>query len=94
MGMKIPKQIVETVEAKYIRIHAKVVDSASYSLHAADGTKVADREDYVPGFFPEDHCGDYIILNIDIETGQVLNWNRPKPEDVAYSFGLIEDEEG
>jgi hypothetical protein len=91
MGMKIPKQIVETVEAKYIQIHAKVVDSASYSLHAADGKKIAYRDDYVPSFFPEDHYGDYIILNIDLETGQVLNWNKPKPEDVAIAFGLIEN---
>lgn len=93
VGMKIPKQIVETVDAKYVRIHAKVVDSASYSLHTQDGTKIADRDDYVPSFFPEDHYCDYIILNIDLETGQVLNWVKPKSEEVAIAFGLMKDSE-
>jgi len=26
---------------------------------------------------PEDHCGDYVELDIDIDTGMILNWKKP-----------------
>lgn len=98
--MKIPKKVVETIDVKFVRLHAKVCDSASYSLLDEKFNQVADRDDYVPHFFPygksgnESHFGDYIDLWIDIETGQIMNWKKNiEPADVARSFDLLEGEE-
>lgn len=30
-------------------------------------------------FFPEQHYGDYLIFDIDIETGLIKNWVKPEP---------------
>lgn len=87
--MKIPKQVVETVDVKYVQVHAKVRDSGSYVLYDENHKEIACLDDYVPRFFPEDHMGDYLILNIDLETGQILNWKKPSPECVAETFGLL-----
>ena len=91
--MKIPKQIVEEVEAKTVRVNAKVCDSGSYTLLDADGKAIADRDDYVPSFFPGQHYGDYLELDIDIETGQITNWKKPEPKEVAQAFGILPKEE-
>lgn len=90
--MKIPKKVVETVEATTIQIHAKICDSGSYILKNGD-KELAAIDDYVPSFFPGDHYGDYLILDIEIETGKILNWKKPNPEVVAEAFKLIEKEE-
>jgi len=53
-------------------------------------TQKGDRgeyEGYVPSFFPNDddgssHYGDYLILNIDAETGQIMNWKKPTQEQL------------
>jgi len=31
---------------------------------------------------PEEHYGDYVELEIDIETGVILNWKRPSIKSV------------
>lgn len=36
----------------------------------------------VPDFFPGEHYGDYLILNIDLETGQIKNWKKPAATDI------------
>jgi hypothetical protein len=90
--VKIPRKIVETVEAKFIDIHIKVCDSGTYTLVSADEKEIADRSDYVPGFFPGEHYGDYLMLKVDLETGQIVNWKKPDPIEVAKAFGLLEEE--
>jgi len=42
-----------------------------------DRIKDEEIDDYVPDFFPGDNHGDYLMLTIDIETGQILNWKPP-----------------
>ena len=42
-----------------------------------DGKQTADYDGYVPEFFPNEHYGDYVELDIDIDTGQILNWKKP-----------------
>ncbi len=92
--MELPRKIVETVKAKSVRVHVKVCDTGCYELRDPDGKRIAEiDEDYVPGFFPEEHYGDYLILDIELETGKILNWKKPEPIEVARSFGLIEAEE-
>ena len=36
----------------------------------------------VPNFFPGKHYGDYVQLEIDIDTGQITNWKKPTEEDL------------
>lgn len=92
--MKLPKKIVETVDAKYVTVHAKVCDSGSYELSTEGGQKLGELEDYVPSFFPEQHHGDYLILKIDLETGLIANWKKGiEPIEVARAFGLVSEDE-
>lgn len=62
-------------------VHEKVEDGGTYTLMLSDGDKIVSEGDYVPTFFPGQHFGDYVILNIDGE-GRVAGW-RPDPEEVA-----------
>jgi hypothetical protein len=52
-----------------------------FSAFLRDGDKrVGEMDGYVPSWFPnpnEQHYGDYVILEIDIETGKILNWKPP-----------------
>lgn len=97
--MKIPNQIVETIEAKYVSIQAEICRKAIYELldDSEELIQVID-ECYVPNFLPGDD-GDYLerIINlkliIDLETGQIKNWRKPDPEEVARFFKLLKDEE-
>jgi len=67
------------VKAKELRIYCKVVDDFTASLHDENGGEIFAQEDgYVPGFMPGQHYGDYLILNIDLDTGLVTNWNEAK----------------
>ena len=76
------------VEAKTLKIHMKVRDSFSAQLVDQEGQLIHDQEDgYVPGFMPGDHYGDYLILDIDIDTGQVVNWKRPSAAQLEEWIG-------
>jgi hypothetical protein len=76
------KKTVE-VEAKELRIHMKVCDGFEGAIYDQDGQQIGkDYEGYVPGFMPGQHYGDYLILNIDLETGKILNWQPPSKEEI------------
>jgi hypothetical protein len=47
-----------------------------------DGIEVADHDGYVPDFFPGPHFGDYLMFDIDIDTGKILNWKRPTAKQI------------
>ena len=64
-----------------IDISAKCSDMFSAVL--SDGKEfVGEYNGYVPGFFPGEHYGDYVMLKIDTETGQILNWRKPTQKDL------------
>jgi len=42
-----------------------------------DGKEVANHDGYVPDFMPNEHYGDYVELEIDIDTGMIVNWKKP-----------------
>lgn len=66
------------VEAKVLKIHLKVRDEFTASLVDQNGDEIHTQEDgYVPGFMPGPHYGDYVILDVDLDTGQILNWKPP-----------------
>ncbi len=67
-----------SVEAKTLKVHRKVSDRFCDSIIDQDGKEIFDQEDgYVPDFMPGQHYGDYIILDIDLDSGQVVNWSAP-----------------
>lgn len=41
---------------------------------------------YVPDFFPDQHWGDYVMLDIDTETGKITNWRKTSDETVQKVF--------
>ena len=58
-----------------LSISAKCSDLYSHTIYRKDGTIQASYDGYVPSFFPEEHFGDYLMLDIDPYTGKILNWN-------------------
>jgi len=81
--MEIEKTETVKVNAKLLRMHLKVSDRFTASLESATGTVIKDQEDgYVPSFMPGEHYGDYVILDIDIDTGQITNWKTPSSKQV------------
>jgi hypothetical protein len=49
----------------------------SHTLTKKDGTQIS-YDGYVPSFFPGEHFGDYVMLDIDPYTGKILNWKNWK----------------
>ena len=80
MELDIKKTV--TVQAKTIKIHAKCSDMCNAELLDQDGAAIHENDGYVPGFMPGDHYGDYLILDIDIETGNILNWKKPTATEI------------
>jgi hypothetical protein len=65
-----------------LRINAKCVD-AFWGQLMEDGKPVGEYTGYVPAIFPGEHYGDYIELDIDLETGQILNWRKPTAKQIT-----------
>lgn len=71
------------VEAKVLKIHLKVSDQFSARLVDQNDDEIHDQEDgYVPGFMPGQHYGDYVILDIELDTGKILNWKAPTAKQI------------
>jgi hypothetical protein len=81
--MQIELPDARIVDAKVLKIHCKVCDRFDADLIDAEGRQIKEHTGYVPSFMPGKHFGDYVILDIDIETGQVVNWKAPRPEQLA-----------
>jgi len=74
-------------DAKTIKIHLKVSDRFSYQIVDAQGDVLHDQDDgYVPEFMPGDHYGDYVILDIDIDSGQITNWKNLSAADIEAAM--------
>lgn len=70
-------------------LHMKVTDCGTYRLLSGDRLVASLVNEYVPGFFPGEHYGDYIIFNIDA-SGRITNW-KADADDVCEAF--FRDEE-
>lgn len=74
----------KVVDAKVLRICCMVLDEFTAHILDSKGDELGGQDrGYVPDFMPGDHYGDYLSLDIDLESGQVLNWNRPTTEQLA-----------
>lgn len=56
-----------------IYLNAKCSDLCFMSLVDSNGQFRGEYDGYVPDFFPGLHYGDYIELEIEVETGRILN---------------------
>lgn len=82
--MEIEIKAKKTVRPKLLKMHIKVRDMFQAELVDEDGSTIHNQDDgYVPGFMPGEHYGDYLILDLDITTGQVVNWKVPTPAQIA-----------
>ena len=90
MKLSIKKEV--QVEAKTIQIFCKVRDNFTASILDQDNDTIFEQEDgYVWDIMPGDHFGDYVILNIDIETGQITNWEKPTVPEVQKLISCDEE---
>jgi len=90
--MQINQQKTVQVDVTELHLHIKVCDRFEAGLKDAQGEEVGEYEGYVPDFFPGDHYGDYLILNIDLETGQIKNWKKPAAADIEKMLAQGEDD--
>jgi hypothetical protein len=80
-----PKQILS--------ISAKCSDMFSASLLENNKT-IGQMNGYVPAWFPNpnvQHYGDYVELEIDIATGQIIGWKKPTAEQLNETFGKAKE---
>jgi hypothetical protein len=80
--MQISQKKTVQVDVTLLKLCVKVSDRFNADLVDAQGDKVGSYEGYVPNFFPGDHYGDYVELDIDLETGQIKNWKKPAATDI------------
>lgn len=64
---------------KFVSVVGKVSDRCFTQLLDENKKVIATHDGYVPALIPGGY-GDYIELEIDIETGQILNWVKPTKE--------------
>ena len=75
------------VNAKTLSLYCKICDMFTATLKDADGEELKDYDGYVPAFMPGDedggsHYGEYLILDIDIDTGMITNWKKPSAKQI------------
>lgn len=81
------------VQAKTLKLHMKVRDEFEADLVDQDGAVLKSYEGYVPSIMPGEHYGDYLILDIDIDTGTINNWKKLRPEDIEKFISNGENDE-
>jgi hypothetical protein len=90
--MEIKKPALIATTAKTLSIYCKVSDRFCANLLSDKGEVVHEQDDgYVPDFMPGQHYGDYVILDIDLASGQVVNWTPPSAEEIEVWIKGDED---
>ena len=90
--MEINQQKTVKVNAKTLRIHCKVSDRFTYAIDDAQGDEIYNQDDgYVPDFMPGERYGDYVILDIDLDTGMVANWKKPTAAQIEAAIKPQDD---
>jgi hypothetical protein len=70
---------------KLITINAKCSDLCFITYYDEDENELGERDGYVPDFFP-DGGGDYVSLDIDVETGRIVDWKKPTQKELKDSM--------
>jgi hypothetical protein len=71
---------------RIISISAKCSDSFYANLSINKKQIGGEYDGYVPDFFPGDHYGDYVQLEIDVDSGTIVNWKTPTNEELNRVF--------
>ena len=80
------------VNVKTLKLHLKVCDRFACGVYDQDNKELKDYDGYVPDFMPGQHYGDYVILDIDVDSGQITNWTKPSAEEMqAFINGNGDD---
>lgn len=90
--MEIEVNAKKKVNVAVIKTHIKVCDRFTASIVDSDGNEVKELDGYVPGFFPGQHYGDYLYLDIDLATGQILNWKAPTAAQLTEAIDGDDEE--
>lgn len=81
------------VQAKTLRMCLKVRDMFTAEILDENNRALGGQDDgYVPSFMPGDHYGDYVMLDIDLDTGMVTNWKKPSSEDIEKFIFQLDPE--
>ena len=90
--MKVNVKVVKPIELKTLKISMKVRDSFCCDIVDENNETIVDGyEGYVPGFMPEDHYGDYLYLDIDLETGMITNWGEWTAQRKRFLQEFVEE---
>lgn len=71
-----------------IKINAKCSDMFAACL-VEPGKAARNYDGYVPSWFPSpgtEHYGDYVELEIDVDTGRIINWKKPTVAQLNETF--------
>jgi hypothetical protein len=63
-------------DLRVLRICAKCSDLFN-AIYAVNDRDELTHDGYVPDFMPGEHYGDYVELDINIDTGVIMNWKTP-----------------
>ena len=72
--------MTDRVTVMILKVTAKCSDMFSASVIDQGKVIGAEYSGYVPGWFPNPQCnhyGDYVELDIEVETGKIVNWKKP-----------------
>lgn len=70
-----------------IRICAKCSDL--FSARTFIDGECRTYNGYVPNWFPNpstEHYGDYVQLDIDVDTGKIIGWRKPTLKQLRETF--------
>ena len=68
-------------KVKIVSVNGKTSDNCYVELKDVYGKTIASHDGYVPSFLPGGG-GDYLELEIDINTGKILNWKVPTADNL------------
>jgi len=70
------------VEARTLCLHIRVTDQLKTGLEDQYGNEIFSQNGELPDFVPGSFFGDYLVLRMNIDTGQVMNWEVPMPKQL------------
>jgi len=79
-----------------ITVYLKCADRFNFKLETENGIVLVEQQQtYVLDWFLPKHYGDGFKIEIDLETGQILNWVKPTEQQLEETIKEFtnEDEE-
>ncbi len=93
MTKQVPAQVPVEVKTLEIGIRSWCGQFES-RISTQDGQEIVHHYGSAPDFMSNICIGDYLVLNIDLDTGQIINWKPPTAEELQDFIGAATDGEG